>query len=252
MKLRVINANIIDPYLNCSLEKILHEKCISTNELMIRFWRNDKSVIMGRTQNIEKEVNLAFCNENNIKIVRRHSGGGTVFNDLGNLNTTFIIPIKLLRGRYVSEFSIEIREKMMKTLIDIGIKSIKSEGISNIFIGEKKISGSAGHLKKGWFLHHASLLIDSDLKYLNKSILARENNPVGKNESRYFETTNLTDKFDFDIDRYKESIVNSLATEYDLKVESSQISDKEMNDAKKLKEKLFDKKKWIFHGKRNL
>ncbi len=87
---------------------------------------------------------------------------------------------------------------------------------------------------------------------MNKSILARENNPVGKNESRYFETTNLNDKFDFDIDRYKESIVNSLATQYDLKVEISQISDNEMNDAKKLKEKLFDKKKWIFHGKRNL
>ena len=70
MKLRVINTNTIDPYLNCSLEKILQEKCISTNELIIRFWRNDKSVIMGRTQNIEKEVNLAFCNENNIKIVK--------------------------------------------------------------------------------------------------------------------------------------------------------------------------------------
>ena len=178
MKLRVINTNTIDPYLNCSLEKILHEKCISTNELIIRFWRNDKSVIMGRTQNIEKEVNLAFCDENNIKIVRRHSGGGTVFNDLGNLNTTFIIPIKLLRGRYVSEFSKEIREKMMKTLIDIGIKSIKERRNFEYIYWKEKISGSAGHLKRVG-LHHASLLIDCDLKYLNKSI-CRENNPVGK------------------------------------------------------------------------
>tara|TARA_B100000287_G_scaffold1064_1_gene1055 strand:+ start:1566 stop:2324 length:759 start_codon:yes stop_codon:yes gene_type:complete len=252
MKLRVLTTDIVDPYLNFSLEKILHEKCISTNELIIRFWKNDKSIIMGRTQHIEKEVNLKFCKDNNIEIVRRHSGGGTVFNDLGNLNTTFILPIKLLRGRYVSEFSIEIREKMMRALVDIGIKSIVSEGISNIFIGEKKISGSAGHLKKGWFLHHATLLIESDLKILNKSILARENNPKGKNESRYFETTNLVDRFDFEFLKYKESIVNSLEMQHDLKVENSQITEDEMNNAKQLKEKLFKNYEWIFHGKRKL
>ena len=76
-----------DPYWNLAAEEYLLK---NLDESIFRLWRNDKSIIVGNYQNTLAEIDIKYVKDNNIKVVRRLSGGGAVFHDLGNINFTFI------------------------------------------------------------------------------------------------------------------------------------------------------------------
>ncbi len=76
-----------NPYYNLALEEYLLNEL---KEDIIMLWQNKDSVIIGKNQNVYEEINLKYTKENNINIVRRETGGGAVFHDLGNINFTFI------------------------------------------------------------------------------------------------------------------------------------------------------------------
>src|SRR5690554_2350993 len=79
-----------DPRFNLALEEYVFYNFDPNNEYVI-LWQNEPSVIIGRNQNTIEEINFKFIKENNINVVRRNSGGGAVYHDLGNLNYTFIV-----------------------------------------------------------------------------------------------------------------------------------------------------------------
>jgi lipoate-protein ligase A len=76
-----------NPYFNLAMEEYLLK---NFNEDMFILWRNEPSIIVGKNQNTISEINLDYVKEHNIPVVRRQSGGGAVFHDLGNINFTFI------------------------------------------------------------------------------------------------------------------------------------------------------------------
>ncbi len=82
-----IKNNNTDPYFNLAAEEYLLR---NFKENCFMLWRNNPSIIVGKHQNALAEINYEYVKENNIDVVRRLSGGGTVFHDLGNLNFTFI------------------------------------------------------------------------------------------------------------------------------------------------------------------
>lgn len=133
---------------------------------VLLFYLNEDAVILGKHQNIWKEVNIDYCNQNKIKIRRRLSGGGTVFHDINNLNFSFI--------RNKDTDFVNFREH-----IEPISNALKSAGIDNsitsrndIFIGDHKISGNAEHVNntKKRILHHGTLLVASDLTKLRAAI----------------------------------------------------------------------------------
>ncbi len=128
-------------------------------------WQNLPSIILGKHQNTLAEINYSFVKENNIPVVRRISGGGTVFHDLGNLNFTFISSgekEKLVNFRKFTQPIIEVLNHM-------GIPAC-FEGKNDLRVNGLKISGNAEHVYRNKVLHHGTLLFSADLNYLNQAI----------------------------------------------------------------------------------
>lgn len=131
----------------------------------LRIWRNPASVIIGKHQNAFSEANLNFCHQNQIPIIRRISGGGTVFHDLGNINFSFFRFVE--KGNQIN-YS-ENLQMVSDVLYSLGFRVNQSER-HDLFIGETKISGNAQHVSKGRALHHGTILYDSDMQLLSNSI----------------------------------------------------------------------------------
>ena len=127
-----------DPYFNLAAEEYVL-KNFSDDVFML--WRNDNAIIVGKHQNTLSEINLDYVKEKGIKVVRRISGGGAVFHDLGNLNFTFIRTGE--EGNLVDfkRFTLPIIEVLQKMGVDA-----KFEGRNDLTIEGKKFSGNAEHV----------------------------------------------------------------------------------------------------------
>jgi lipoate-protein ligase A len=157
--LLIDNKNISDPRINLALEEYCFRNLNTYNYLL--FYINQPSIIFGRHQNLFQEINLELVNQKNILLVRRISGGGTVYHDFGNLNFSFI-----------TDFT-EDKLDYFKTLIGPIIKAIEQLGVSadlteknTLVVCGKKISGSSQHTNMRRLLSHGTLLFHSDLNLL--------------------------------------------------------------------------------------
>ena len=165
----LIFSTSTSPTFNLAAEEYL----FSTRKDDVLFlYVNEPSVILGSNQAIQNEVNIDFCQKNNIQIVRRLSGGGAVFHDLGNFNFSFITNKKNQNSSFNGEF--------LKPIIDV-LKSLDIEvkkGIRNdLWLNDEfKISGTASHIKKTRELHHGTLLYDSNLELLEESLTSLNRN----------------------------------------------------------------------------
>ena len=128
-------------------------------------WRNAPSVIVGRHQNTLAEINLDYVNQNRITVVRRLSGGGAVFHDLGNLNFTFI---ENVRDNLPINFQ-KYTQPIISVLRLLGIDA-RFEGRNDLMIEGKKFSGNAEHVFRGRMLHHGTLLFASKLTDLSGAL----------------------------------------------------------------------------------
>jgi lipoate---protein ligase len=153
-----IQRDYTNPYFNIAAEEYAL-KDFTDDVFML--WQNAPCIVVGKHQNTLAEINLDFVKTNNIPVVRRITGGGTVFHDLGNLNFTFIQngkPDELVNFRKFTRPILEVLEKF-------GIEA-KFEGRNDLTIGGKKFSGNAEHVHKSRVLHHGTLLFSSKLSDL--------------------------------------------------------------------------------------
>jgi lipoate-protein ligase A len=115
-------------------------------------------VIVGRHQNTLAEINVDYVKQNHIRVVRRLSGGGAVFHDLGNLNFTFIENSKNEKHVDFQKYT----QPVIAVLQSLGVDA-RFEGRNDLVIGGKKISGNAEHIFRDRVLHHGTLLFASEL-----------------------------------------------------------------------------------------
>lgn len=148
----IINQST-DPYFNLALEEYLLKEYPLTEDLFY-IWRNTSSVVVGRNQNVFNEVDLMYCYKNQIPVMRRISGGGTVYHDLGNVNFTYITNKidKLNNYHYFLQPIITLLNQM-------GLQT-EFKPKSHIFLNEYKVSGNAQAFYKERMLHHGTLLYD--------------------------------------------------------------------------------------------
>ncbi len=158
----VINQPITDPYFNIASEEYLLK---NFSEDIFLLYTNSPSIIVGKHQNTMAEINHEFVSKKEIPVVRRLSGGGTVYHDFGNINYTFIT-----NG---SEGNLVDFKKHTQPIVDV-LKSLGVDarigGKNDIRVGDKKISGNAEHIFKNRVLHHGTLLFNANLDELNESI----------------------------------------------------------------------------------
>jgi lipoate---protein ligase len=151
-----------DPYFNLAAEEYVLKNF--TEDCFI-LYRNEPSIIVGKHQNTLAEINLRYVRDNNIKVVRRLSGGGTVFHDLGNLNFTFIVSGK--EGHLV-DFR-RFTKPILEVMQHVGIEA-RFEGRNNLTINGLKFSGNAEHVHKQRTLHHGTLLYSSVMADLSDAL----------------------------------------------------------------------------------
>ncbi|MBQ7263342.1 MAG: lipoate--protein ligase [Synergistaceae bacterium] len=126
-------------------------------------WQNEPSIIVGRFQNTLGEIDPDFVQERGIHVVRRRSGGGAVYHDLGNVNYSFIGP-----DRGDLSFAL-LTTPILRALAALGVTTELS-GRNDVTIDGKKISGGAQYRHGGVLLHHGTLLFDSDLDALSRAL----------------------------------------------------------------------------------
>jgi lipoate---protein ligase len=161
--LAIINHQT-DPKFNLALEEYVL-KYIDTDEDILILWQNEPSIIVGRNQNVYEEINFDFVKKHRIPVIRRITGGGTVYHDLGNLNYSFITSnLKNNLSNY-KKFTTPV----IDALNQMGVQA-EFSGKSDIKISGKKISGNAQSYHKNRMLHHGTLLFDSNLEHLNLAL----------------------------------------------------------------------------------
>lgn len=177
-----------DPYLNLAAEEYLLE---NYNEPIFRLWRNSPSVIVGRHQNTSAEINSDFIHKNNIPVVRRLTGGGAVFHDLGNINYTFID--KKIEGEDTSEMFARFTSPIVEALQRIGVDA-SLQGRNDLVIEGRKFSGNAICVHKGRVLQHGTLLFNSSISDLSGALNARPEKFIGKSiKSNVSRVTNISE-----------------------------------------------------------
>jgi lipoate-protein ligase A len=163
----VDNGGLDDPYTNLAIEEHLL-RYVSFSEPLFFLYSNRPAVITGRNQNIFQEVDPAYLKTNGIHLLRRLSGGGTVYHDLGNLNFAFIT-----KGKEDLHKFAKVTAPIIRALNDLGLDA-GLKGKSDIFAAGKKISGNAQYASGGRMISHGTLLFDADLKTLGKAIRPRQ------------------------------------------------------------------------------
>ncbi|HAJ98396.1 MAG TPA: lipoate--protein ligase [Bacteroidales bacterium] len=175
-------------------------------------WQNDNAIVVGKHQNTLAEINYDFVKEQNIKVVRRLSGGGTVYHDMGNLNFTFIMNGH--EGQMV-DFR-KFTQPIIDVLGKLGVEA-KFEGRNDLTINGLKFSGNAEHVYKNRVLHHGTLLFSSELNNLTNALkvnpLKFQDKAVKSVRSR---VTNISEHLQADLDvlGFKNLIMQHIVTMY--------------------------------------
>ncbi len=159
----IFKNNSTDAYFNLALEQYLLD---SKNGNIFMLWRNDRAVIIGKNQNAYAELDVDYVEKNNIKVVRRLTGGGAVFHDIGNINFSFIVPET---EKAVLDFA-RFTKPVIEALKSLGIENVCLSGRNDIMIGDQKISGNAQCSYNGKTLHHGTLLYSADLSMLSGAL----------------------------------------------------------------------------------
>ena len=169
-----VNNNCTDPYWNLAAEEFLLK---DIEEPVFRLWRNNNAIIIGHYQNALAEINTTYVKENGIKVVRRLTGGGAVFHDLGNLNFTFIEERK--PGEDTSAMFRRFTAPIIEALNSIGIKAY-IEGRNDLLIDGRKFSGNAICIHKNRILQHGTLLFEASMDKLGAALKSRPEKFIGK------------------------------------------------------------------------
>lgn len=148
-----------NPYFNLAAEEYVMQHF---SDEMFMLWRNAPSIIIGKFQNALAEINTSFTEAHSIPVVRRMSGGGAVFHDLGNLNFTFV------RNGARADFKGFV-QPVVSSLNQLGVPAV-FQGRNDLAVNDMKISGNAEYIFNGRTLHHGTLLFSAKMDYLAEAL----------------------------------------------------------------------------------
>ncbi|MFF2481595.1 lipoate--protein ligase [Paenibacillus sp. NPDC058071] len=170
----ISNNNLTDPTLNLALEEYILRSLPDTDDYLL-FYINEPSIIIGKNQNTVEEINAEYVESNGIHVVRRLSGGGAVYHDLGNLNFSFIMKDD---GQSFHNFK-KFTEPVVRALHKLGVNAALS-GRNDLQVGERKISGNAQFSTKGKMFSHGTLLFDSEMENVVSALKVNAEKYVSK------------------------------------------------------------------------
>ena len=200
-----------DPYENLALEEHLFET-LPEGAGLFMLWQNTDAVIIGRYQNAAEEIDAAYVKENGIAVVRRMSGGGAGFHDLGGLNYTLITddaesPVPTDGSADADAVWQACMAPLLAVLRGYGLEA-QFSGRNDIEIGGRKIAGCAQYARGGRTLHHGCILFDTDLSKVAAALDPGEAKFLSKSDKsvRTRVTTVRTCRADLSIERFRQDL----------------------------------------------
>lgn len=240
-KISIYDTDCKNPYHNLAVEEYLTTH-VKKDELIVYLWQNEHTIVIGRNQNAWQECRVGEFEQSGGKIVRRLSGGGAVYHDLGNLNFTFCVQ----KADYDVERQLNV---ILAAVQSLGINAEKT-GRNDIAINGKKFSGNAFYKTGKYCYHHGTLLLDADtekmVRYLNVDTAKLQSKGVNSVKAR---VTNLKEHCP-NISRslIAEKIKSALEFVYKCNVEGISDTDLDKTAIKRLEDKFCDWN-WVFGRK---
>ncbi|MGN1033031.1 MAG: biotin/lipoate A/B protein ligase family protein [Intestinibacter sp.] len=228
-----------NPYFNIALEDYLFSSDNFGDDIII-VWRNEESIFLGKNQNPYVEITHSLINDRKIPLLRRISGGGTVYHDLGNVNMTFIQKnIKLDKIDFI-----KYTKFMQDMLLYFGVKATYSDR-KDLLVDGKKISGSAQCIRGNKCLYHGTLLFSSDLNNLNKYLNTNKKAKSNATKSVKSEVANLNEYIDVDVEEFINKIKEYIVLNEENPCEIV-LNEKDLIKINEKAEQIYSKDKWVF------
>ena len=202
----VDNQNEHDPEVNLALEEYVLRQSQPDEDLLL-FYINEPSIIIGRHQNTLEEINQDFVEQHGIHIVRRLSGGGAVYHDLGNLNFSFITNNQQESFQNFRKFTTPV----LRSLAKMGV-SAELSGRNDILINGRKVSGNAQYNSKGRMVSHGTLLFNTDLSQVSEALHVPANKIASKGiQSVRSRVTNICEFLSqpMDIEKFRDHLMGT-------------------------------------------
>ena len=240
-KITYIESGQFHPYKNLAVEEYLLLHC-EPQECILYLWQNQNTVVIGRNQNAWKECKVESLEENGGHLVRRLSGGGAVYHDLGNLNFTFLVS----KENYSIDRQLEV---IVKAVQKLGAKAEKS-GRNDILIDGKKFSGNAFYEQEQHCYHHGTLMMNVNKEMLSKYLTVSKEKLQSKGvDSVKSRVTNLVDYIpDLTLEALKKALREAFEEVYGLTSNECKMEDLDQKEIE-MRTKHFSSWDWRFGRK---
>ena len=203
----IYNTTSTNPYYNLATEDYIL-KTYTTGDILL-LWQNDNTIVVGVNQNTAEEINEPYAREHGINIVRRRTGGGAVYHDLGNLNFSFITNLENAEQLTIERFTLPI----VKALQELGLEA-ECSGRNDIMVSGKKVSGNAQSVLKNRILHHGTLLFNSNIGVVASALKVKPEKFFSKSTKSVRSRVGNIAEFlpeGFSMEQFKKHIIQSLS-----------------------------------------
>lgn len=235
-----LNLKTTDPAFNLAVEEYVFDH-LPRDRMYVMLWQNDNAIIIGKNQNTLAEINASYVKEQGIRVVRRLSGGGAVYHDMGNLNFTVIADAQgetLDFGRFCA--------LVVKALGRVGVHA-EINGRNDMTIDGKKFSGNAQYLRQGRVMHHGTILFDSNASKLSNALQVDEAKIQAKGvKSVRSRVTNVRDHLpvDMTLSQFRQVLLDTILEEQP--GEEYMLTAADLEAVERLKRERYDTWEWNY------
>lgn len=238
------NQGITDPYINLAIEEYVLNN-FGEEDTYLLFYVNRPSIIIGRNQNSVEEINTKYVEDNDIRVVRRLSGGGAVYHDEGNLNFSFITKDD---GDSFHNFA-KFTEPVVKALNALNVPAALV-GRNDLVAEGRKISGNAQFTTRGRMFSHGTLMLDSEIEHVVSALNVNAEKIKSKGiKSIRSRVANIAEFLDQKItmDQFKEHILQHLFDVEDInEVPEYKLTEEDWENIHKISEERYQKWEWNY------
>lgn len=237
-----IQNDSTDPRYNLALEEYVF-KSLKLEEDFIMLWQNEPSVIIGKNQNTAEEINADYVDKHRVHVVRRSTGGGAVYHDLGNLNYTFITKADG-SGIDFQKFTLPV----IRVLNSLGVPA-EFNSRNDIAIDGKKFSGNAQLVYKNRVLHHGTIMFNSKLDDVHNVLKVKAEKYKSKSvKSVRSRVTNISDYLPepISIHEFKDLLLQRLFLEQDTPKQEYELTEEDLAEIRKIMDAKYANWEWNY------
>lgn len=237
------NKGITDPQINLAIEEYLLNTMDTNDDSYLLFYINEPSIIIGKNQNTIEEIDTEYVEEKGIHVVRRLSGGGAVYHDLGNLNFSFITKDDGNSFRNFKKFT----EPVVAALAKIGVKA-ELIGRNDILVEGRKISGNAQFSTQGRMFSHGTLMFDTEIDEVVSALKVRKDKIESKGiKSIRSRVANISEFLEepISVEEFRQVVLNSIF-DGEENIQYKELTDTDWDNIHALSEKRYANWDWNY------